>query len=105
MKGIKLTDTCDLDITVRRDDTGLIVSGLTIDETTAQNQKLILLAQKGDFKEFPLLGVGISDYLDDTEADQLFREVREQFVSDGMRVSRLGVSGSGNIEVQAAYES
>ena len=56
-------ETSDLKINTARDARGLIAGGLEIGRTTYQNQAVILQAHKGEFKEYPLLGAGISDIL------------------------------------------
>lgn len=63
MKGILLTDSYELDIKVVRDASGLIVSGLQVGNIDHQRVKMIVEAQKGEFKEFPTLGFGVQSYL------------------------------------------
>ena len=62
MKGIVLEND-DLKVTVKRDEKGLITSGLVLDDVTFQRCDLIIRAQKGEFKEHPTLGFGIESYL------------------------------------------
>ena len=57
--GIQLNENYDLKVQVRRDASGMIVSGLQVGDVTYQNQALILSAQKGEIKESPLTGYGI----------------------------------------------
>lgn len=63
MKGILLDSNHDVAIEVKRDADGKIISGLVINDITYQRCELIIMAQKGEFKEHPTLGFGIESYL------------------------------------------
>lgn len=104
MKGILLDDSNDLKIDIRRDENGLITGGLCIGEITAQNQKILLLAQKGEIKDVPLIGVGVSNYLDDEDPNNLLRAIRTEFAKEGMPVKKVSIT-NGKIEVDAEYNS
>jgi len=71
-------------------------------ESDRQNQRLLLVCEKGSFKEFPATGVGASTYLEDESADALIREVRTQFVADGQTVNKIEYK-DGQIKVDAKY--
>lgn len=77
---------------------------LVVGESTRQHQKLILLAEKGENREFPTHGVGLASWLnDDLQFGDLRSAVKREFERDGMRV--LGIKGSGfDLNVDAAYE-
>lgn len=93
MKDYMLGDTGDLSV-----DNGDFALG----DSDLQHQKLLLLAEKGAYKQYPTTGVGIMTYLkDDNEADML-REIRFQFAQDGMQVDRLAYK-DGNLQVIANY--
>lgn len=62
MKGIQLADY-DLSVEVVRDNTGKIVSGMVIGDVLEQNQAIILNMHKGELKENPYMGAGVSDML------------------------------------------
>jgi hypothetical protein len=62
MKGILIDETGDLQINPIREN-GLITSGLVIDKNDYQCVKLVIEAQKGEFKEVPTVGFGIDNYL------------------------------------------
>lgn len=64
-------DSGDLQVSTERDALGLIAQGLESGDTTYQNQAIILQASKGEFKEYPTLGVGISDMVNDHEVGGL----------------------------------
>jgi len=87
--GIQLNSDYDLDINVRRDANGKIISGLTVGDVTYQNQAMILKAQKGEFKEHPTVGVGIEDIINDSNVRAWKKEITEQIEADGQRIETL----------------
>lgn len=62
-------ETGDLQIDPRRNDQNVYVQGLQVGEVTIQNQAAILQAMKGELKEYPTLGVGITNIANDHEND------------------------------------
>lgn len=101
-KGILITQDLDLLLEVERDNSGIIVSGIRTGNTLYQNQYLILQAQKGEFKESPVLGVGIGDITNDDEITSWQRDIREQLQLDGMRVEKLNINET-SMELKAQY--
>lgn len=102
MNGIQLSDY-DIDIHVLTDDNGKIVSGVVIGDILAQNQALILQTHKGEWKEDPSIGVGISDMLLDENLMLWKREIREQMELDGQTVREVAITGM-KITIDARYE-
>ena len=86
MKGILLTDNYELDIQVVRDANGLIVSGLQVGNIDYQRVKMIVEAQKGEFKEFPTLGFGVQNYLKSptTVKQRFITELQKELKTDGI---------------------
>lgn len=87
------------------DDNGNIVvrsGSLAIGETTSQNQRIILEAEKGEIKEDPLLGVGVSSYLDDDDTSAFLREVRTNLRRDGQKVHSCKFV-DGKLQLDAGY--
>ena len=74
---------------------------LAIGETREQNAQLIILAEKGEFKEHPQLGVGISQFLKSTGREkELLRTIRVQLALDGIRPRTIDYNnGKLNIEL------
>ena len=98
--------TGDLQIDPERNAQGQIARGLSIGETTAQNQAIILQAFKGEFKEHPTLGAGISDILGDNETTGWRREIALQLEADGMKVNSVGLDLKNNkLTIDAEYGS
>jgi len=87
-KGVQLNKDYDLDIQVRKDAKGLIVSGMQVGDVTYQNQALILLVQKGEIKVSPLTGIGINDICNDNEFAMWKREITEQLERDGQQIHK-----------------
>ena len=97
-------ETSDLKINTARDTQGLIAGGLEIGRTTYQNQAVILQAHKGEFKEYPLLGAGISDILGDDEITAWKREISLQLESDGMTINTVEIDTVKNkVTIDAEY--
>ena len=102
MKGIQLADY-DLSVEVVRDDTGKIVSGMVIGDVLEQNQAIILNMHKGELKENPYMGAGLSDMLLDYNPLAWRTEIREQLEMDGQVVDSVKVTPSG-VEIDARYQ-
>jgi hypothetical protein len=100
--GILLTKEFDLLINMVRDANGLIVSGLVVGDVTAQNQAAILIAQTGEFKEHPTVGVGLNNIINDDNSMFWESKIAEQLNSDGQRIARLSLDEKGLI-LEANY--
>lgn len=97
-------DTLDLKVSVERSDTGQIVNGLMIGNSLYQNQALILNCHKGEIKEHPAMGVGISDMIADDDITGWKREITLQMEADLMQVNKIEVS-SRKLIIDADYSS
>lgn len=95
MKDILLDATDDFDFSK-----GDFLTG----DATGQNQKLLLGTSPGEWKESPVTGVGMEEFLDDEGPDDLFKEIREQFKMDGQVIKLLKVTPDGDIGLDAAYK-
>lgn len=101
MNGIQLKDY-EPDIQVRRGKDGKITSGLVVSDILRQNQALILLLHKGELKEWPAVGCGISDMLLDHDPIYWRTVIREQLEMDGQKVNSVKITTTG-ICVDASY--
>lgn len=72
-----------------------------VGESTLQNQSLILVANTGDLKESPMLGVGIDNCILDSDMRDCEYEIRKQFTLDGMKVKKLNLK---KCIIEAEYE-
>mgnify|MGYP000844441328 FL=1 len=102
MKGIQLTNDFAPTISVQRDGSGKIVSGLRVGDALRQNQALILALHKGELKERPSVGCGITDML--LDGDMLYWRslIREQLEMDGQRVENIKITRT-SILIDAQY--
>ncbi|SIT25656.1 hypothetical protein SAMN05421786_11549 [Chryseobacterium ureilyticum] len=76
-----------------------------IGESTFQNQNLLILADKGQFKMDPTVGVGTRRFLESSKKDDLAREIRQEFIKDGMFIKSLSISPEMEIKVDAVYNN
>ena len=95
MKDILLTDGFDL----------LIRDGdIVIGESTVQHQDLLLIAQKGSFKQSPDIGVGIENFLMDEDFEGMCKRINGEFVKDGQKCDSVKYdSVTGEITYNAKY--
>ena len=92
--GIQLTEECDLAISG---------DSIQVGDTLYQNQFMIMKAQKGEFKEFPRLGVGIEDITNDEDIAEWKKLIREEFAKDGLKVNKLELENN-EILIEAEYD-
>lgn len=85
-------------------DLSIVDGDLDFGESTLEHQRDILLAQKGSFRQVPLVGVGITtELLNDQNEDEFRRTVQEQMELDGMKVARLVVTAPGSFDLNTRY--
>ncbi|WP_028888351.1 hypothetical protein [Tenacibaculum ovolyticum] len=78
----------------------------SIEDTDQQNIELILLTHKGSFKEYPILGVGITDYLKSPEIISRLRlenEINNQLEYDNFTIKEVDVNNLENIHIDGNY--
>ena len=81
----------------------LISSGeLQLGEITPQNQAIINQSHKGELKETPALGVGISDMLLDNDPLYWRVRIREALELDGEVVESIKITSS-EVQINAHY--
>lgn len=102
--GILLEQEGDVMVDVVRDKNGMIESGLVVGHTLYQNQYILLKAYPGELKEYPVLGAGIGDIVNDREIAGWSTRIREQLERDGMNVKKVTFDRKMNLEIEAAYE-
>lgn len=93
-KDILLNDDLDLRI---------INGDFVVEESTSQHQKILILSDKGEFKEVPMRGVGSRRFLEDDTPDNLAREIRQEFYTDGMIVNKIKIESDLTIQIDANY--
>jgi hypothetical protein len=106
--GMQLSDgnshTIDLKIEVVRDADGLITQGLVVGNTMNQNQALILIANPGELKLNPTLGVAIGDLLLDDDFLRFRHRISEHLAKDGMKVKSVELSKDKPLKIESSYE-
>jgi hypothetical protein len=73
-------------------------------ESTVQHQHLLLISQKGEWKESPKTGVGIENFLNEDSNNDMMNEISDQFEKDGMKVNSVNMV-NGELLIDALYES
>lgn len=97
-RGILMDETGDLRVQVVRDAAGLIVQGLVVGESDYDHVALIVGSNRGDFKEFPVLGVG-EQYLKSVgRVSQMRADIQTQLELDGYKAD-VQVSDTGKLVV------
>lgn len=76
--------------------------GLQLGEITPQNQAIIIHSHKGELKENPALGVGISDMLLDHNPLYWRSRIREALEIDGQTVQSISITKT-SIHIDAQY--
>lgn len=107
--GIQLNGTLegespfDIKIEVQRDSNGKITQGMVVGNILNQNQAIILMANPGDLKFNPTLGVGMGEALLGDDLLEYRHSIRKQFAKDGMTVTKLDLYNDKPITIDAKY--
>lgn len=75
---------------------------LVIGDVNQQNQELIVVSNKGDWKESPEIGVGINDYLNDENISGAISAIKNNLRYDGFKVNKVKLVNN-KIEIDAKY--
>lgn len=76
--------------------------GVVVGDILRQNQALLLMLHKGELKERPAVGVGITDMLLDNDPIYWRTRIKEQLEMDGQKVGSVKLTTSG-IQIEATY--
>ena len=71
-------------------------------ESTLQHQDLLIMTNKGEWKENPTIAVGALGYLKDDDESGFMAEVKLQLEKDGMEVKSIAIENE-NLLVNANY--
>ncbi len=88
------------------DDNGdlLIQNGdIVIGESDNQHQVDIILSNKGEYKEFPEIGVGIVQMLSDDDPMSVLIEIKKNLQYDSMKVNNVKFEENGKITIDGSY--
>lgn len=97
-------EVLDLKVVPIRDSSGKILSGLVVGNTLEQNKASILIAQQGEFKFNPDLGVGLGDIALSSDYLEYRHKIREHFAKDGLVVETLDLFENKPLKIIAHYE-
>ncbi len=84
-------------------DLSIAAGDFVIGESTQQHQQLLLLLQKGELKQSPLVGVGLLELIEDEESAAINKIIKDEFEKDGMTVSVLKIIDK-KIHIEAKYD-
>ena len=84
-------------------DLGVSGGSLTVGDTQAQEEYLVLMSQKGEWKEHPMVGVGIGDMVNDHDLNAWKRAISAELEKDGQRIEKL-VLTTERLSVEASYK-
>lgn len=97
-QGMVLNDSGDIKLQVVRDASGLIIRGLAIGESDSDHISLIVSSNKGEFKEYPVLGVG-EQYLKSVgRVSEMRSDIQTQLELDGYKAN-VQVSDTGKLVI------
>mgnify|MGYP001280269563 CR=1 FL=1 len=94
MNDLLLDDDFDLQI---------VGNDFVVGDSTEQNQKLLLVANKGEVRPYPAVGVGIAQAINDDNIGSVQQEVIKQFELDRMTINRLKIGKNGAMQIDATY--
>ena len=84
-------------------DNPLIAGGdFKVGNCDEQNQRFLILFEKGSIKRIPTACVGAARYLEAEDPADLMREINIQLSGDGMDVRSVSVK-EGKLNVEASY--
>lgn len=85
------------------DDLRIENGDFVIGRSDEQNQKLILISEKGEWKEFPELGVGIDKMLDNEEYNAMLISAKKNLQYDGMQIRNISFTEEGKLKIDGNY--
>lgn len=92
----------DLKIKIQYDAQHKIKQGITLEETTPQNQTLILINNPGENKEYPTLGCAIKEITNDNQFAHYKQLITQQLEQDGQTIEQLIINQNG-LTLEAHY--
>lgn len=75
-----------------------------IGRSDEQHQKHILLANKGEYKAHPEVGVGIVEMLGDDAYTESLIEIKKQLQYDGMVIKNVSYNENGKLIIDGNYK-
>jgi hypothetical protein len=79
---------------------------LKIDESTLPHQHDLLLANKGEYRQHPTIGVGLNNEIDDNFDSVDFKKaVTQELENDGQRIVKIEAKDPEKIKIDSEYVS
>lgn len=97
-RGILLGDDGDLQVRVLRDSSGLITHGLVVGDSDYDHVRLIVESNQGDFKDYPVLGIGEKYLKSVGRVAEMRADILTQLELDGYKAD-VQVSSTGKLEI------
>lgn len=92
------------DILLQENGDAMVDAGdFIIGNSSVQNQSVILVANPGEFKQSPKVGVGIGNLLLGDNLLEYRHKIRQQFTADGMTVKKLELYNIDDFVIDAEY--
>jgi hypothetical protein len=92
----------DIELDAITTDLVVVDGDFRVVETTQREVEYILISEKGNWRENPVLGVGLIRFLNAVGARrELLKKTRLQLEFDNMKVDGLSVADGGQMDVQA----
>lgn len=92
------------DILLDENNDVLIKDGdFVIGRSDEQHQAHIIIANKGEYKAHPEVGVGIQDMLNNDDYTEILIEVKKQLQYDGMRINNVTYGQNGKLNIDGEY--
>lgn len=76
---------------------------LAIGRSDEQHQKHILIANKGEYKQYPELGVSIAEMLNNDTYSAVLIEAKKNLEYDGMKINDISLSEDGKLLIDGEY--
>ena len=93
-------------LTGNNGDLQIVGNDLQAGYSDEQHKEHLLISQPGQIKEDVSIGVGIEDFLNDSDISGMLAKVREQFEKDGMEVNSISFNEqTGDLNEDAEYTS
>lgn len=86
-----------------RNDLRLLTGDFEVGYSDNQQQKAILITEKGEWKEHPEVGVGIAQMLADDLYTEVLIEIKKQLEYDGMQINDIALQEDCKLLIDGQY--
>ena len=88
-----------------QNDLRLLLGDFEVGYSDNQQQKAILITEKGEWKEHPEVGIGIAQMLADDLYTEVLIEIKKQLEYDGMQINDVALQEGGKLLIDGIYNS